>query len=100
MNTRTASEEESMNENWKEMEVQLERWSVRIDQLAAKCQAVGVQPGFEALNHLDELKALHAIAKAKLEELMAARRGPGQIQLEVEMMVAWEDLRAAVEKPA
>jgi len=81
------------------MEAQLERWSARIDQLAAKSQAAGVQPGFDGLIHVDELKVLHAIAKAKLKELMTAKGGAGQIQLEVEMMVAWEELRAAFEKP-
>ncbi len=88
-----------MKAGWERMDAQLERWSMRIDQLAAKSQTTGVQPGFEALIHVDELKALHAIAKAKLKECRAANGGTSRVQLEVEMMVAWEDLRAAFEKP-
>lgn len=63
---------------------------MQIDALVAKTQMVGVQTSFETLMHIDELKALHAIAHSKLRESVHAR---------AELDEAWSDLAAAFEKP-
>jgi hypothetical protein len=82
----------------KTMEAQLKRWGLKIDRLAAKTEIVGVKTGFDTLMHIDELKALHAIAKAKLLELKAAG-DKSRARLETEMTNAGNDLEAAINRP-
>jgi hypothetical protein len=80
------------------MEAQLKRWGLKIDRLAAKTEIVGVQTGFDTLMHIDELKALHAIAEAKLLEFKVAV-DTSRARLETEMTDAGNDLEAAFKKP-
>lgn len=80
------------------MEAQLKLWGLKIDNLAAKTQAVGVQAGFDALMYVDELKALRAIAQSKLDEFKAAG-GTRQSRLKVELKSAWGELDAAFRNP-
>lgn len=78
------------------MEAQLRNWHLKIDRLAAAIQVAGVPVDFEALVYIDELKALHAIARSKLDQFKAAEsteRG----HLETGMRSAWSDLEEALE---
>ena len=86
------------------MEAQLKLWSLKIDHLAAKTQMAGVQARFDALMYVDELKALHAIAQAKLIEfkaavLAAAAGDTKRTRLRAEMKRAWNELDAAFNSP-
>lgn len=77
------------------MEAQLHNWGSRIDQLSAKTLTPGARTSFDTLVYIDELKALHAIARSKLDEVKASS-STENILLETEAMSAWNDLRAAV----
>ncbi len=76
------------------MEAQLKRWRLKIDDLAAKTQVAGSQAGFDALMYVDELKALHAIARSRLDEFRAAKQTERK-RLTAEMKRAWNELDAA-----
>jgi hypothetical protein len=76
------------------MEAQLEVWNSKIDRLAARTQKAGDRARFEDLMHIDELKALHAIAQSKLEEFRTAQ-ATQRARLEAEIKTALEDLKAA-----
>ena len=80
------------------IQVQLEFWSLRIDHLAARTQMSRGEPSFDALVHIDELKALLALARAKIEALVAGagREQPG---LEGELKCAMNDLAIAIKDP-
>jgi len=80
------------------MEARLKRWGLKIDRLAAKTERVGVKTGFDTLMHIDELKALYAIAEAKLLEFKVAG-DPDRARLETEMTNAGNDLEAAINRP-
>ncbi len=79
----------------KKMEAQLKRWSLTIDDLAAKTQKAGAGARFEDLTYLDELKALYAIAQSKLIGFKAAGNTERE-RLKAEMMSAWNELDAAL----
>jgi hypothetical protein len=81
-----------------QMETQLRLWGLKIDRLAAQTEIPGAQAGFDTLMHIDELKALHAIAEAKLLEFKGAGDG-SRARLETEMTNAGKDLEAAFKKP-
>jgi len=76
------------------VETQLKSWSLQIDDMAARTQVPGVQAGFDALMCIDELKALHAVAKSKLDEFRAAGDAE-RTRLKVEMEIACTELDAA-----
>jgi hypothetical protein len=80
------------------MDSQLKRWRLKIDQLAAKTQLVGGQAGFDTLMHIDELKALHAIAQSKIDEFRT-RPTEERARLKSELKRACNDLDAAFMKP-
>jgi hypothetical protein len=79
-----------------QMEAQLKVWRLKIDRLAVKTD--GVQTSFDTLLHIDELKALHAIAQSKFIQFKAAG-DPSRARLETEMTNAWKDLEATFKKP-
>lgn len=76
------------------MEAQLKAWSSEIDSLVAKTQLPGSRSGFESVMHIDELKALYAIALASLDDFKASS-GADRARLGVELKLAWKDLDAA-----
>lgn len=82
----------------KPLEAQLQRWSEKIDHLAAKTERVG-PVSFDALMHVDELKALLAIAKSKFD-VFAAAPGLDQVRLEAETRQVFADLAAALKSPS
>ena len=83
----------------KRMEAQLERWSLRIDQVAAKTQVAGAHAGFDAVMYVDELKALHAVAQSRFDEFRAVEDGRKERML-IQMKSALEDLDAAFKRRA
>ena len=87
-----------MDPTMEKMEAQLKRWSLRIDQLAAKTEAAGAQKGFDALIYVDELKALYAIVHSKFDDLRAGEDAR-EVRLRAELESAWDDLDAAFKKP-
>jgi len=80
------------------MEADLKRWSLKIDRLVAKTELVGAHPSFDTLTYIDELKALHAVARSKLETFKA-RGDRGGARLEAELELAWKEADAAFKKP-
>ena len=76
------------------MEAQLKLWGLQIHKLVAKIQKAGARARFEDLMYIDELKALHAIAQSKLDELRAAG-DTRRARLKAEMENAWNELGAA-----
>jgi hypothetical protein len=80
------------------MEAQLKLWSLKINALAAKTQTAAVPARWDSLMHIDELKALHAIAQSKLIEYKAVRET--RPRLKAEMKSAWSELDAALQRPA
>ena len=80
------------------IKAQLEFWSLRIDHLAARTQMSGGEPSFAALVHIDELKAMHAIAQAKFDALRAGG-ALERVRLEVELKRAVNDLAVAIKDP-
>jgi hypothetical protein len=73
---------------------QLDLWGLMISELSEKVLSAGARVRFEDLLRVDELKALHAIAKVKHEALVDAT-GPERSDLEVEVEKAWTELAAA-----
>mgnify|MGYP001259511453 CR=1 FL=1 len=81
----------------RETEVQLEIWGAQIDRWAVDLATVDREVRFAALQHLDELKILHATARATFASLTAAAAGE-QADLERDFTEAWNELAAAVGK--
>ena len=76
---------------------QLAIWGRKISELSGKTQRAGARARFEDLLFIDELKAMHAIAQTKFDDLGAAT-GPQRAGLEVEVQRAWADLAAAFDR--
>lgn len=79
------------------MRAQLMRWRKSIDLMEEKAHAPGRPVGFETLLHIDELKALHAVAQSRLDEL-AASVAMDRAPLELETKTAFSQLSAALEQ--
>ena len=77
-----------------EVEAKLKLWSIKIDDLAARAQVPGAHVGFDALMYIDELKALHAVAKSKFDEFRVTGDA-GRARLKAEMESACTELDAA-----
>jgi hypothetical protein len=90
--------EDSVEGAVEKMEAQLKLWGVKIHELAAKTEKAGAHTRFDALVHIDELKALHAIAQSKLDDYKAAG-DTEKPRLESEMRSAWDELDAAFRMP-
>jgi hypothetical protein len=79
------------------MAVQLERWSARIDELAAKTENAGTRATIVEHQRVDELRVCRAIARARFEEYRSAGEEQRE-SLKGGMQQAWNDLAAAVKK--
>ncbi|MDO9693888.1 MAG: hypothetical protein Q7W56_04105 [Candidatus Latescibacteria bacterium] len=79
------------------MEEQLEVWRLRIDQLAHEMQRDSAPVGFYTLMHIDELKALHAVAKTNLDEFKAGN-DQKRVWLKTGMKRSWDELEVALKK--
>lgn len=87
-----------MDTDVEKLETQLELWRLQIDGQVARTQVPGVQAGFDALMRIDELKALHAIARSKLDAFKAGEESR-RARLIEEMRHAWSELDAAFRNP-
>ena len=79
------------------MEAQIKRWTVRIDQLAARIENAGARATIGEHHRVDELRVLRVIAQARLEEY----RTSGEKQresLEGGLEQALSDLAGAMRK--
>ena len=54
------------------METQLGQWGAKLDELVAKAEEAGTEAKSDYRKHIDDLKAKHQVAQAKLDELRAA----------------------------
>jgi chromosome segregation ATPase len=54
------------------VEAQLRQWGARIDELITKAEKAGEEAKIDYRKHIDELKAKHESAQARLEELKSA----------------------------
>ena len=82
----------------RETEAQLDTWGAEIDRRAAVLAPTDRKVRFAVLQHVDELKVLHATALARLAALRAIAAGE-QPDLEKDFAEAWDELAAAVGKP-
>ena len=67
------------------MEERLRKWGAKLDEFAARDEVASVEAKAARRLHIDELKAKHLAARAKLDELKAAGAGK------------WETFRTGVE---
>lgn len=77
-------------------DAQLEKWNVEIERRSAEIVSADRPVHFSALQQIDELKLLHATARACLAALTAATTDE-RTALEEEFQLAWDELKAAVE---
>jgi hypothetical protein len=54
------------------MEAQLQQWGAKLDELAAKAEAVGADAKLDYRKRIDDLRAKHQAAQARLHELKTA----------------------------
>ena len=87
-----------MEADVEKMEAQLKQWGLRIEHLAAKTRKTGVPTRFDAIMDIDELKALHAIAQAKLDAFQATK-DTERARRKAELKWAWNELGAAFKNP-
>lgn len=80
------------------MEAQLAVWSTTIDRLLERTLRPGVPAGFETLNRIDVLKALHVIVTAKCDEYQAAPEGD-RARIWGELTAVWSELAEAIRAP-
>lgn len=81
-----------------ETEARLKLWSTEIERRAAALGHDGGRVRFAALQHVDELKVLHAIALARFDALRSDAGG-NRSAAEAELTVACNELAAAVSLP-
>ena len=55
-----------------EMQAQLKRWAAKLDQLFAKADQVGAEARTDYRKRLDDVRARHRAAQARLDELRTA----------------------------
>jgi len=75
----------SRDEYVRNMQVKLEEWNAEIAALTAKAGEVKADVKNESKEQIESLKAKHAVARQKVEELQQAGGG------------AWEDLKSGIE---
>ena len=51
------------------VEAQLRQWGAKLDDLVAKAEEAGTEAKIEYRKRIDDLKAKHQVAQAKLEKL-------------------------------
>ena len=79
------------------MESQLEHWRLKIERLADEKQRAGSPGGYYTLMHIDEMKALHAVARTKLDEFKAGN-DLNRARLMTGMMKSLDELGSALKK--
>ena len=76
------------------MEAQLEVWNMTIERLAAKAVRARGQARIDSDYHVDDLKARHALALARLGEFRAAGDEVRE-DFRASLEIAWTDLEKA-----
>ena len=79
------------------MEAQLERWSARIDRVAAKTEGAGAWVTIGEHHRIDELRVWRAIAQARFDAYRTAEP-PERQGLRGGVEQAWNDLAVAMKK--
>ncbi len=79
------------------MEAQLKQWGAKLDELVAKTKEVGAEAKVEYRKGIDDLKAKHQAAQAKLDELKAAG-GEKWESLKAGVESVWGEVEAAFKK--
>lgn len=86
-----------VKDNIEKLESQLKDWEAKLDVLVAKAGVARAEAKSEYREHVDELKAKHRTAKAKLEELKTASSEKWDI-LKTGVEGAWNELEEAFKK--
>ena len=79
------------------MEARLRQWGAKLDELAAKCDESGTEARFDYRKRIDDLKAKHQAAQAKLDELKTAGSDKWET-LKAGVESAWGELEVAFKK--
>ena len=80
------------------MEAQLKVWGAEIDRLAAAAEKRRNGARIDLQQHIDDLKAKRALAKAKLDEFKAAGLAK-QASVTTDLENAWDSLETAFTDP-
>lgn len=86
-----------VKDNIEKMESQLKEWEAKLDVLVAKAGVARAEAKSDYLDHVDELKTKHQLAKAKLAELKTASKEKWEI-LKTGVDSAWNELEEAFKK--
>jgi hypothetical protein len=76
------------------LEAQLSHWGAKLDELVAKAEESGTEAKTDYHKHIDDLKAKHRAAHAKLEEFKAAGSGKWE-HFKTGLESAWDELENA-----
>jgi hypothetical protein len=79
------------------METRLKKWGAKLDELVAKADGAGADAKVDTLKRIDDLKAKHQVAQARLDELRTTS-GEKWETVKTGVERAWNDLEAAFEK--
>lgn len=81
-----------------ELTIQLESWGRVIHAIAERSERAGVPVHFDDLMYLDELRALHVIAGARLDAYRSAS-GAERDSIGNEIDSIWSELETALGRP-
>jgi hypothetical protein len=79
------------------MEAQLKQWGAKLDELAAKAEEVGAGTKLDYRKRIDDLRAKHEAAHARLHELKTAGSARWEA-LKASAESAWNELEIALKK--
>ena len=79
------------------METQLRQWGAKLDELVVKAEGAGTEAKADYRKRIDDLKAKHQVAQAKLDELKAAGSEKWET-LKAGVESAWNELDVAFKK--
>ncbi|MBN1606491.1 MAG: hypothetical protein JW940_07645 [Polyangiaceae bacterium] len=79
------------------MEAQLKQWRAKLDELAAKAEEVGADARLDYGKRIDDLRAKHQAAHARLQELKTAGSTRWEA-FKARAESAWNELESALKK--
>ena len=88
---------EKMEAHVGKMETQLRQWGAKLDELVVTAEGAGTEAKADYRKHIDDLKAKHQAAQAKLDELKAAGSEKWET-LKAGVESAWNELDVAFKK--
>lgn len=89
----------SVEDNVGRMETQLKQWGAKLDELIAKADEAGTAAKIDYRKRIDDLKAKHLAATAKLDELKVAGSEKWET-FKSGIESAWGELETAFKKLA